>query len=180
MYRFQPKARQDESMGRILYTGREPGGQSFLWPGHCWPDLAIYPHARTEPPFPVRRPCTCLFDVAPGRGCRVSPCDAAGRCQPARHGVAVPVRRLPPARFADSSLWPCSSPDRCCHLPDGRPLAATLPYGVRTFLETRERPAIARFVLRKALYPPRRELPGAGCRMAQPERATGLKLITTR
>jgi len=37
-------------MGRILYTGREPGGQSFLWPDHCWPDLAIYPHARTSRP----------------------------------------------------------------------------------------------------------------------------------
>ncbi|MDB5839239.1 MAG: hypothetical protein JWQ23_1191 [Herminiimonas sp.] len=55
----------------------------------------------------------CLFGIAPGGGYRVSPfVNLAG------------LRRVP----EDSSLWPCSAP---C---DGRPLAVTLLYGVRTFL----------------------------------------------
>src|SRR4051812_8528163 len=56
----------------------------------------------------------CLFGVAPGGGCRVSP-----RRFPRQQADTV---------AADSSLWPCSSPH------GGRSLAVTLPYGARTFL----------------------------------------------
>src|SRR4051812_18764655 len=56
----------------------------------------------------------CLFGVAPGGGCRVSP-----RRFPRQQADTV---------AADSSLWPCSSPR------GGRSLAVTLPYGARTFL----------------------------------------------
>jgi hypothetical protein len=57
----------------------------------------------------------CLFGIAPGGGYRVSPFVTQGAA------FALPSPK-------DSSLWPYSAPR------DGRPLAVTLLYGVRTFL----------------------------------------------
>src|SRR5690606_6529708 len=64
--------------------------------------------------------------------------------------MAVPVRDWR-ARPADSSLWPCSSvaPAGKPAGAAGRPLAATLPCGVRTFLDGFASTAIARPVLRR-------------------------------
>jgi len=40
---------QGRPVGRILYADdpmtENPGWQSFVWAGHCWPAQAIYPHA---------------------------------------------------------------------------------------------------------------------------------------
>lgn len=63
--------------------------------------------------------------------------------------MAVPVRAMH-ARFPVSSLWPYSSaaPEDAT----GRPLAVTLPYGVRTFLDGFASTAIARPALRFVFY----------------------------
>ena len=63
--------------------------------------------------------------------------------------MAVSVRAMR-ARFPVSSLWPYSStaPEDAA----GRPLAVTLPYGVRTFLDGFASTAIARPALRFVFY----------------------------
>lgn len=92
------------------------------------------PACLDEPPF-LAEPDTCLFDVAPDRGYRVSPCGVIA-LQQCHTEVAVSVHLR--AHAAVSSLWPYSSVT-CA---TGRLLAAILPYGVRTFLEDKT-PAIA-------------------------------------
>src|SRR5690606_13611322 len=61
------------------------------------------------PPWRLRKACACLFDVAPDRGCRVSPCRAVPCKQNTPYGEAVRVRTKTYTLAADSSLWPYSS-----------------------------------------------------------------------
>ena len=112
----------------------QPGGQSFLWARHCCRALAIYPHAWTSRPW-AQSAGACLFDVAPDRGCRVSPCGAAAgfpasavRRWPYRcaHGAPAPQTRL---------CGPVPRLDGAMRRLAGRPLAAIPLCGVRTFLD---------------------------------------------
>src|SRR5690554_67330 len=84
----------------------------------------------------ARKPSACLFDVAPGRGCRVSPCRAAAGFPTTQHGngrvgacvnMPAPQTRLcgPVPQLTNTLLCPLA----------GRPLAATPLCGVRTFLD---------------------------------------------
>ncbi len=130
---------RNRSVGRILYAGHArrtiiPLGGPLLDRSSHLPACSGGPPCRHEAG-------ACLFDVAPDRGCRVSPCHAP---------TGMPVRQYGDGRtgvhrgctlVADSSLWPCSSafPERIA----GRPLAAIVPCGVRTFLDAwwhRDRP----------------------------------------
>lgn len=120
----------------------DPGGQSFLWPGHCWPDLAIYPHAWTSRPsrsadrthaylmlLPVE--VAAFHPATPRpmkeRATRKSPCLCADKPCPLRRLVSV-------ALFLGNAAVARRAP--------GRPLAATAPCGVRTFLDTRGAPRL--------------------------------------
>lgn len=101
------------------------------------------PACLDEPPF-LAEPDTCLFDVAPDRGYRVSPCCVIALRQ-CHTEVAVSVHLH--AHAAVSSLWPCSS--AACAT--GRLLAAILPYGVRTFLEDKKPPRLPSPLCQKSI-----------------------------
>src|SRR5690606_10758075 len=89
----------------------------------------------------TRRPVACLFDVAPDRGCRVSPCCAATGLPAARHGDGHAGARncapSPQTRLCGPIPRPGAATN-CAHLA-GRPLAAIPLYGVRTFLDALRR-----------------------------------------
>src|SRR5690606_18718366 len=90
----------------------------------------------------ARKPCTCLFGVAPDRGCRVSPCRAAHRRRRTRYGDGrTGAGRSPPAPQT-RLCGPIPQPRT--EVAAGRLLAATLLYGVRTFLDGLAPTAIAR------------------------------------
>src|SRR5690606_25690328 len=84
------------------------------------------------PPFRSRRTDACLFDVAPGRGCRVSPYGDMAR-NAMQYGGAVPVPEGPRRRLVSVALF--LGLTTLARRDAGRPLAATLPCGVRTFLD---------------------------------------------
>ncbi len=121
---------RNRSIGRILYT-RFPGRAIIPL------DIPLLACSSHLPACSGGPPCrhkagACLFDVAPDRGCRVSPCHARQAKARRQYGVAVPVCIRKRTRMADSSLWPCSS--AFSSEIAGRPLAAIPPDGVRTFL----------------------------------------------
>jgi len=133
-YGRKDKKGRDRPIGRILYARR-------TWQAIIPLDAALLPRSShlpacsNEPPFRPARGCACLFGVAPGRGCRVSPCGAALCKQSAQHGVgrAGACQACPRRRLVSVALF--LSGRRPKPAAAGRPLAATLPYGVRTFLD---------------------------------------------
>lgn len=97
---------QDGSIGRILYT-RFPWRTIIPLDGSLLSRSSHLPACLDGPPYAVRRPHACLFDVAPDRGCRVSPCDAAARCRTARYGDGRICARAarPPRRLVSVALF---------------------------------------------------------------------------
>ena len=87
-----------------------------------WPSTRMLGRAA----LPGIKPDACLFDVAPGRGCRVSPCCAVPGCPDTQHGDGR-VGAHCCARAADSSLWPCSSTRRCRNAPPCRTAVSRYP-----------------------------------------------------
>lgn len=95
---------------------------------------------------------TCLFGVAPDRGYRVSPCrvDLLPDHAPWSDHGGVHLATHPRARLVSVALF-LDLMTTSCHLA-GRLLAAIAPCGVRTFLGTLARDAIARPAPHLALY----------------------------
>ena len=122
--------KRNRSIGRILYAGLPrraiiPLGGPLLDRSSHLPACSDGPPCRHEAG-------ACLFDVAPDRGCRVSPCRAAACRQAAQHGDgrAGACQACPRRRLVSVALF------LALYLAafGGRPLAVTLLCGVRTFL----------------------------------------------
>ena len=119
-----------------------------------------------SPPFATRGSHACLFDVAPDRGCRVSPCDAAARCRMARYGDGrIGARNARPRRSLVSVVLFLSRARRRNRTGW---LAVTLPCGVRTFLDGFASTAIARPALQHVFYYSWRLRPQGAGRRARP------------
>jgi hypothetical protein len=83
----------------------------------------------------VRKPDACLFDVAPDRGYRVSPCNAAP-ARDAQYGDGrISARRKACPRRSLVSVALVLGLATLARRYAGRLLAAILLYGVRTFLD---------------------------------------------
>jgi len=84
---FLHKAKQTyrpDPVNRVAPVGSHSSRRAIA--GALWPSTRMLGRAALS----GVKPYACLFDVAPDRGCRVSPCGIA-TCV-AQHGVAVPVR----------------------------------------------------------------------------------------
>src|SRR5690606_2263226 len=75
-----------------------PGGRSFLWAGHCWTALAIYPHARTGRPVGTRPAHAYLMllpiEVAAFHPAAPRPDEPDGQYGDARTGAGLPAGPL--------------------------------------------------------------------------------------